>query len=59
MNRVYLKLYTVKTMVSNCPGFGWDRVNFLPKSWYSVMFWIQYEKNVDTHIGFQLLLSGV
>ena len=23
-----------------CPGFGWDRVNHLPSSWYSVMFWI-------------------
>ena len=23
-----------------CPGFGWDRVNFLPSSWYSAVFWI-------------------
>ena len=22
-----------------CPGFGWDRVNFL-SSWYSAVFWI-------------------
>ena len=30
-----------------CPCFGRDRVNFLSGSWYSVMFWVQYEKNVD------------
>ena len=23
-----------------CPGFGWDRVNFLLSSWYSAVFWI-------------------
>ena len=23
-----------------CPGFGWDRVNFLFSSWYSAVFWI-------------------
>jgi len=23
-----------------CPGFGWDRVDFLPSSWYSAVFWI-------------------
>ena len=26
--------------VNLCPGFGWDRVNFLPSSWYSAVFWI-------------------
>ena len=24
----------------HCPGFSWDRVNFLPSSWYSAVFWI-------------------
>ena len=42
-----------------CPGFGWDRVNFLSSSWYSVMFWVQYEKNVDNTLMFSLLLSSV
>ena len=23
-----------------CPGFSWDKVNFLPSSWYSAVFWI-------------------
>ena len=23
-----------------CPGFSWDRVNFLLSSWYSAVFWI-------------------
>ena len=23
-----------------CPGFGWDRVNFLLSSWNSAVFWI-------------------
>ena len=31
----------------NCPGVGWDRVNCLSSSWYSAMFWVQYEKNVE------------
>ena len=36
----------------SCPGFSWDRVNCLPSSWYSVMFQVQYEKNVDnTDVG--------
>ena len=39
----------------DCPGFGWDRINFLPSSWYSAMFWAQYEKNVDN----TLMLSVV
>ena len=39
--------WAVFLFLSGCPGFGWDRVNFLSSSWYSVMFWIQYEKNVN------------
>ena len=34
-------------MLCGCPGFGCDKVNCLPSSWYSEMFWVQYEKNVD------------
>ena len=30
-----------------CPGFGWDRVNFLVSSWYRAVFWILCENNVD------------
>jgi len=30
-----------------CPGFGWDRVNFLPNSSCSAVFWIWNENNVD------------
>ena len=30
-----------------CPGFGWNKVNFLLSSWYSAVFWIQDKKNVD------------
>jgi len=29
------------------PGFGWDRVNFLPGSWWSAVFRIWAENNVD------------
>ena len=29
-----------KMLVARCPGFGWDRVNFLLSSWYSAVFWI-------------------
>lgn len=42
----------------HCPGFGWDRVNFLPSSWYSAVLWIQYENNVDNTLVFLLLLSS-
>ena len=28
------------SLVPCCPGFGWDRVNFLLSSWYSDVFWI-------------------
>lgn len=24
----------------DCPGFAWNRVNFLPTSWCSAMFWV-------------------
>ena len=27
-------------MRPHCPGFSWDRVNFLFSSWYSAVFWI-------------------
>lgn len=26
--------------IVHCPGSSWDRVNFLPRSWYSAVFWI-------------------
>ena len=41
--------------VHECPGFGWDRGNCLPGSWYSVMSWIQYEKNVDNTVMFSVV----
>ena len=34
------KLFSEQFEVSFCPGFGWDRVNSLPSSWYSAVFWI-------------------
>ena len=37
------------------PGFGWDRVNFLSSSWYRVVFWVQYEKNVDNILMFSVV----
>ena len=40
-----------------CPGFGWDRVNFFLSSWYSAVFWISCENNVDNTLMFWLLLS--
>ena len=33
--------------MDQCPGFGWDRVNFLPSSWYSAVVRIDYENHVD------------
>lgn len=30
----------VTTALSHCPGFSWDRVNFVPDSWFSAVFWI-------------------
>ena len=38
-----------------CPGFDWGRVNFLHSSWYSAMFWVQYEKNVDYTLMFSVV----
>ena len=29
--------------------------NFLSISWYSVMFWVQYEKNVDNTLMFSVV----
>lgn len=26
-------------MQSDCPGFTWVRVDFLPSSWYNAAFW--------------------
>ena len=31
-------VFSMNLSVSVCPGFGWDRVNCLPGSWYSAMF---------------------
>ena len=43
LERNYLEISNLHFLVhqafSTYPGFGWDRVNFLPSSWYSV-FWI-------------------
>ena len=41
--------------LSICPGFSWDRVNFLSSSWYSAMSSIQYEKNVDNTLMFSVV----
>ena len=38
--------------VGGCPGFGWDKVNSLPSSWYSAVFWIKDENNVDNTLMF-------
>ena len=38
--------------LTRCPGFGWDRVNFLLTSWYSAVFWIECENNVDNRLMF-------
>lgn len=35
-----------------CPGLGWDGVHFLPSSWYSAGFQIQYVNNVDNTLSF-------
>lgn len=31
----------------HCPGFGWDRVNFLHNTWHGAAFGIQDEDNTD------------
>lgn len=28
-----------------CPGFNWDRVDFLPWNWHSAVVWIEVEIN--------------
>ena len=30
-----------------CASFGWDRVNFLHRSWYGALFWVCAENSVD------------
>jgi len=35
-----------------CPGCSWDRVNFLPGSWCSALFWIWDSNNVDNILTF-------
>lgn len=30
--------FVLKVKQNSCPGFGWDRVHFLPSSWYSAVF---------------------
>ena len=42
----HLHLFLIN-QIQTCPGFGWDRVNFLPSSWYSAVFWILCENTVD------------
>lgn len=55
--RMWTSGRTVKRLVL-CPGFSWDRVNFLLSSWYSALFCIDYERKVDNTLKFQLLLSS-
>ena len=38
-----------------CPGFGWD--NFLSGSWYSAVFWIWDENEVNNILMFLLVAS--
>ena len=44
MFNVFKRKQEIRTECDFCktegPGFGWDRVNFLPSSWYSAVFWI-------------------
>jgi len=35
-----------------CPGFSWDRVNFIQSNWDSAMFGTQYENNFDNILMF-------
>lgn len=30
-----------------CPGFKWDRVDFLPWNWHGAVVWTEVEKNFD------------
>ena len=41
-----------RSVLGPCPGFGWDRVNSLLSSWYSAVFWIYCENNVDNTLMF-------
>lgn len=41
-----------------CTDFIWDRVCFLLSGWYSALFRIQYENNIDEILMFSLLLSS-
>lgn len=25
--------------LQTCPGFRWDRINFLPNNWHGAVFW--------------------
>lgn len=38
----------VHTQVGKCcPGFGWDKLNFLCSHWYIAVIWCQCEGSVD------------
>lgn len=56
--QLLFSLWTLMTHTAHYPGFGWDRAHFLPSSWYSAAFWIQYENNVEGTVMFWLLLSS-
>lgn len=40
LNTVYQILLLFRKMTIHCAGFSWDRLKFLPSSWYSTVFWI-------------------
>ena len=44
-----------EVQIDLCPDFSWDRVNFLSNSWYGIVFWVQYEKNVDNTLMFSVV----
>lgn len=46
--------YLHSLLYSLCPGFSCRRVNFLPGSHYSAVFWIWAENNVSNMLMFQL-----
>lgn len=56
--QLFFSLWTLMTHTAHYPGFGWERAHFLPSSWYSAAFWIQYENNVEGTVMFWLLLSS-
>ena len=45
-------IFFIVASVGLCPGFGWDRVNFLLTSWYSAGFWIYCKNNVGNTLMF-------